>query len=98
MTRRLTRPGTEIDNLLWVIPYRCVNQLSISQFQNHGVLHVLPVLLDIIIGNRVSPVTIVVVPAERPKSAHAGLCCVTCPISHCMIGSPAIDNQRWRIH
>jgi hypothetical protein len=60
----LTRSGTKVDDPLGMIPYRRMNQLSICQFQYHGVLHILPVLLNVIIGNGISATPIAVIPGK----------------------------------
>lgn len=51
-----------------MVPYRCMNQLSIRQLQNHGMLHVLPVLLDIIIGDGISATPIAMIPSHNTNA------------------------------
>jgi hypothetical protein len=50
---RLTCPSTNIQNLLRVVAYGRIEQLPVGKLQQHGMFHILPALLGIIVGDRV---------------------------------------------
>jgi hypothetical protein len=60
-SRKLTSSGSYVQDLVRVIPYRGVEQGAVRQLEDQSVLHVLSVLLDIIVGDRIFPIPVVMI-------------------------------------